>query len=147
MELPISLLSSAADEGDIFFFTSDCPVGIADHLHICIKHADQIVLMSTCSSQIDTAFRMAKLQGYDMNTFPVFTQNKDNQFRKPQTYVNCNKVIELSDDEFGNLLKRGKIHKLDGHIDKNGLDIIAKGIILSPDIERRIKRLFNPNTP
>lgn len=142
MELPVSLLGSAASEGDIFFFTSDCPVGIADHMHICIKHADKVILLSTCSSQIDTAMRIAMLQGYDMNTFPVFTQNEENKFRKPQTYVNCNKVVELTDEEFGKLVKSGKIHKLSGNIGKLGLSLIARGIKLSPDIEGRIKRLF-----
>lgn len=142
MELPVSLLGSVAGEGDIYFFTSDCPVGIADHMHICIKHADKVILLSTCSSQIDTAMRIAMLQGYDMNTFPVFTQTAENKFRKPQTYVNCNKVVELTDEEFGNLVKSGKIHKLNGNIGELGLSLVAKGIKLSPDIEGRIKRLF-----
>lgn len=142
MELPDSLLGSVAGEGNIYFFTSDCPVGIADHMHICIKHADKIILLSTCSSQIDTAMRIARLQGYDMNTFPVFTQTEENQFRKPFTYVNCNKVVELTDEEFGNLVKSGMIHQLNGNIGVAGLALIAKGIRLSPDIEGRIKRLF-----
>lgn len=142
MELPNSLLGTVAGEGDIYFFTADCPVGIADHMHICIKHADKVILLSTCSSQIDTAMRIAKLRGYDMNTFPVFTQTAENKFRKPQTYVNCNKVVELTDEQFGDLFRRGMIHKLEGNIGEIGLALIAKGIKLSPDIEGRIKRLF-----
>ncbi|MCQ2256709.1 MAG: hypothetical protein MJZ41_01800 [Bacteroidaceae bacterium] len=142
MELPANLFGSVAEEGDIYFFTSDCPVGIADHMHVCVKHANKIILLSTCSSKIDTAMRIAMLQGYDMNTFPVFTQTEENKFRKPQTYVNCNKVVELTEEEFGNLVKTCKIHKLSGNIGKIGLSLIAKGINLSPDIEGRIKRLF-----
>lgn len=83
MELPNSLFGTVAGEGDIYFFTADCPVGIADHMHICIKHTDKVILLSTCSSQIDTAMRIAKLRGYDMYTFPVFTQTAENKFRKP----------------------------------------------------------------
>lgn len=143
MELPTSLIGSATDEGNIYFFTSDCPVGIADHMHICIKHADKVILLSTCSSQIDTAMRIAVLQGYDMNTFPVFTANDENKFRKPQTYVNCNNVVELTDEQFGSLIKGGKIYKLNGNIGQLGLSLIAKGIKLSPDIEGRIKRMFD----
>lgn len=142
MNLPDNLLGAAAAEGDIYFFTADCPVGIADHMHICIKHADKVILLSTCSSQIDTAMRIAKLQGYDMNTFPVFTQTEENQFRKPQTYVNCNKVIELTEREFGNLVNSNKVYKLKGNIGKLGLALISNGIKLSPDIEGRIKRMF-----
>ena len=37
MDLPASLLGAVVEEGDIYFFTSDCPVGIADHMHICIS--------------------------------------------------------------------------------------------------------------
>ena len=59
MELPANLFGSVAEEGDIYFFTSDCPVGIADHMHVCVKHADKIILLSTCSSKIDTAMRTA----------------------------------------------------------------------------------------
>lgn len=142
MELPASLLGSAVGEGDIFLFKSDCPVGIANHMHICIKHADKVILLSTCSSQTGTAMRIAMIRGYDMNTFPVFTPTKENKFRKPQTYVNCNKVVELTDEEFGNLVKSGTICKLDGNIGTLGLSLIAKGIKLSPDIEGRIKHLF-----
>lgn len=142
MNLPDNLLGAVAAEGDIYFFTADCPVGIADHMHICIKHADKVILLSTCSSQIDTAMRIAKLQGYDMNTFPVFTQTEENQFRKPQTYVNCNKVIELTEREFGNLVNSNKVYKLKGNIGKLGLALISNGIKLSPDIEGRIKRMF-----
>ena len=143
MELPNSLLGAVAGEGENYFFTADCPVGVADHMHICIKHADKVILLSTCSSQIDTAMRIAKLRGYDMNTFPVFTQTAENHFRKPQTYVNCNKVVELMDEEFGDLINRGMIHQLDGNIGKTGLALIANGVKLSPDIEGRIKRLFD----
>ena len=74
MELPISLLGAVANEGDLYFFSSDCPVGIPDHIHICIRHKGTVLLLSTCSSQIDTAMRIAILKGYDMNTFPVFLQ-------------------------------------------------------------------------
>ena len=142
MELPDSLFGAVVVGGDIYFFTADCPVGVADHMHICIKHANRVILLSTCSSQIDTAMRIAELQGYDMNTFPVFPQTEENQFRKPLTYVNCNRVIELTEKEFGNLIKNGKVHKLNGNIGMRGLDLIAKGIKLSPDIEVRIKRMF-----
>ncbi|MDE6000191.1 MAG: hypothetical protein K2H04_09030 [Bacteroidaceae bacterium] len=142
MELPANLLGSAVGEGDIYLFNSDCPVGIANHMHICIKHADKVIFLSTCSSQISTAMRIAMLRGYDMNTFPVFISTKENKFRKPQTYVNCNKVVELADEEFGTLVKSGRICKLEGNIGTLGLSLIAKGIKLSPDIEGRIKRLF-----
>jgi len=142
MDLPEVLIGQMVNEGELYFFTTDCPVGIADHIHVCIRHANKVLLLSTCSSQIDTAMRIAQLHGYDMNTFPVFLKDDVNMFNKPQTYVNCNNVVELSDKDFGKIIKDGKVHKLNGHIDANGLKLIANGIKLSPDIEGRIKKMF-----
>lgn len=97
MELSSNLFGAVVGEGDLYFFTSDCPVGLADHIHVCIRHLDKILLLSACSSQIDTAMRIAVLKGYDMNTFPVFLQDEENKFRKPQTYINCNNILELTE--------------------------------------------------
>lgn len=77
-----------------------------------------------------------------MKTFPVFPKNDVNKFTKEQIYVNCNHVIEISESEFGKLIKDGKIHRLDGRIDELGLGLIANGVKLSTDVERRIKDLF-----
>ena len=65
-----------------------------------------------------------------------------NQFQRDMTYVNCNNVIEVSDLEFGKLIKEGKVHRLSGHIDELGMSLIANGVKLSPEVERRIKDLF-----
>ena len=77
-----------------------------------------------------------------MNTFPVFPKNDTNKFTKELTYINCNNVIEISENEFGKLVKEGKVHRLDGQIDALGLQLIAKGVKLSPEVEGRIKDLF-----
>lgn len=142
MELPESLMGAAVGEGEKYFFTVDCPIGVQEHIHICIKRNNKILLFSTCSSQTDTAFRLAMLKGLDMNTFPVFTRNDVNKFQKDMTYVNCNNVIEVSESEFGKLIKEGKVHRLSGHIDELGLLLIANGVKLSPEVERHIKDLF-----
>lgn len=142
MEIPNSLIGAVIDEGEKYFFTVDCPIGIQEHIHICIKRHNKILLFSTCSSQTSTAFRIAKLKGYDMNTFPVFPKNDVNKFTKEQTYVNCNHVIEITESAFGKLIKEGKIYRLQGKIDALGLQLIANGVRLSTEVERRIKDLF-----
>lgn len=142
MDLPTSLLGASVGEGEKYFFTVDCPIGVQEHIHICIKRNNKILLFSTCSSQTDTAFRIAKLKGLDINTFPMFARNKVNKFQKEVTYVNCNNIIEVSQSEFGQLIKDGKVHRLSGHIDEQGMSLIAKGVKLSPEVERRIKDLF-----
>lgn len=100
MDIPTHLSGSVVTEGEKFFFTSDCPIGIRNHIHICIKRNNKYLLFSTCSSKTDTAFRLAKLKGLNINTFPVFPKNDVNKFTKEQTYVNCNNVIEVSKDLF-----------------------------------------------
>lgn len=142
MELPGSLLGAVVGEGEKYFFTVDCPIGVQEHIHICIKRYNKILLFSTCSSQTDTAFRLAKLRGLDLNTFPVFTRNNVNKFQRDMTYVNCNNVIEVSEAEFGQLIKDGKVHRLEGKLDEFSMALIANGVRLSPDVERRIKDLF-----
>ena len=142
MDIPGSFVGSAVGEGEMYFFTVDCPIGVQDHIHICIKRNNRILLFSTCSSRIETAFRLARLRGLDINTFPVFTRNAVNKFQKEETYVDCNNVIEIGEAEFGQLIKDGKIHRLDGTIDAFGLELIARGVKLSPDVERRIKEWF-----
>lgn len=142
MDLPESLIGAVVGEGEKYFFTVDCPIGVQDHIHICIKRNNKILLFSTCSSRTDTAFRLAKLKGLDINTFPVFTRNNVNKFSKEMTYVNCNNVIEVGEMEFGKLIKEGKIHRLSGRIDEQGMSLIANGVKLSPEVERRIKDLF-----
>ena len=127
MDLPGSLIGTAVGEGEKYFFTVDCPIGI---------------LFSTCSSQTDTAFRLAQLRGLDLNTFPVFTKNNVNKFQKDITYVNCNNVIEVTEAEFGQLIKEGKVHRLDGHLDAQSMWLIANGVKLSKDVPGRIKDLF-----
>jgi hypothetical protein len=79
----------------------------------------------------------------DLNTFPVFVKNDINKFTKSQTYINCNNVIEISETEFGKLIKDGKVHRLEGKIDAQGLQLIANGVKLSPEVEGRIKDLFD----
>lgn len=142
MELPAELLGSVAQEGDIYFFEKDCPVGVANHMHVCVKHADKFVFLSACSSQIDTAMRLCKLKGYDLNTMPVFTSNEENKFKKAQTYINCNHLVELSEEHFGELVQRALIRKVEGNLNELDLELIAKGIKASPDIEHRVKALF-----
>lgn len=142
MDLPESLVGAVVGEGEKYFFTVDCPIGVQEHIHICIKRNNKILLFSTCSSQTDTAFRLAKLKGLDINTFPVLVGNEENKFSKNMTYVNCNNVIEVSETVFGRLIKEGKVHRLSGQIDELGMSLIANGVKLSPEVERRIKDLF-----
>lgn len=142
MDLPAGLMGAVVEEGAKYFFTVECHIGVPEHIHICIRRHKKILLFSTCSSQTDTAFRLARLRGLDLNTFPVFTRNEVNKFQRDMTYVNCNNVIEISESDFGQLIKEGKVHRLDGRLDDADMQLIANGVKLSKDVPGRIKDLF-----
>lgn len=129
-------------EGDKYFFAADCPIGIKEHIHICILNKGRVLLLNTCSSQMDTAIRIARLKGYDINTFPVLKRDDVNKFRKEFTYVNCNDVVETTEQEFIELLKQGTVRKLSGVIGEQEMSLIRDGLRLSTQIERRVKELL-----
>lgn len=142
MDLPSSLYASTVAEGKMYFFKSDCPIGIKDHIHICIKRGDTIFLFATGSSQIEKAIRRAKVLGYDLNTYPVFPATSTNRLKKPQTYIDCNHPIESTHEEFANLIKSGKIYELTGIFDEDSLQLIRNGVKLSSIVEERIKQMI-----
>lgn len=48
----------------------------------------------------------------------------------------------VGEAEFGRLINEDKVHRLEGRIDEFGMSLIANGVKLSPEVERRIKDLF-----
>lgn len=143
MELPAKLIGASAEESRIYLFKGDCPVGIADHMHVCIKRNGQVLIFSTCSSQISTSIRLAQIRGWNINTYPVMAPDNDNHFTAP-TYINCNEVWQMSEEEFGRLYAEGKISdtKGSGFINETGMRLISNGIKLSTQITDDVKELF-----
>ena len=142
MEIPASAYGATVTEGKMYFFKSDCPVGVSDHIHVCIKRVDTVFLFATGSSQVEKAIRRAEVLNYDINTYPVFHSNDINKLTKDQTYIDCNSPIEISHGEFSNLLKDDKIYELTGYFDANSLAIIINGVKRSSVVEQRIKNLL-----
>lgn len=142
MDIPSALYGATVAEGKMYFFKSDCPIGIKDHIHICIKRKDRIFLFAAGSSQVEKAVRRAQLLGYDLNTYPVFPATEKNQLRKPQTYIDCNRPIETSPEEFSELLRTEKVYEMSGEFDEASLSLILKGVKISNLVEERIKRLL-----
>lgn len=142
MDLPASLYGTTVDEGKMYFFKSDCPIGVKDHIHVCIKRGDTIFLFVTGSSQIEKAIKRAQLLKYDLNTYPIFTASVTNQLKKPQTYIDCNRPIEVAHEQFIELLKTGKVYELSGVFDERSLSLIINGVKCSTLVEDRIKNLL-----
>lgn len=142
MELPVALMAESVGEGNIYFFTDACPIGVAGHMHVCIKRADEVLIFSVCSSQIDTAFRLAQLKGWDLNTFPVLKADDVNKFTKDLTYLNCNNVIRCGLGDFSRMLRDGSVRRLDGDLTEADLEMVAKGVRLSTVVPADVKKLF-----
>ena len=135
MEIPASLLGAVATEGEIFFFEKGCPVGIENHPHVLVRHNGNYLFLNTCSSSLDTAIRLARIRRWDNRTYPVIFKSAVNKLMR-DTYVNCNEFVELTEDEFGNLTRRGLILREvgGGTIPEADMIRIREGIDLSVNI-------------
>lgn len=142
MDIPVSAYGSTVAEGKMYFFKSDCPVGVHDHIHVCIKRGDTVFFFATGSSQVEKAMLRASKLGYALNTYPVFKSNDTNKLNKDQTYIDCNNPIEISQEDFSNLLKDDKVYEMSGLFDANSLAIIINGVKCSTVVEQRIKNLL-----
>ena len=135
MEIPASLLGAVATEGEIFFFEKGCPVGIENHPHVLVRHNGNYLFLNTCSSSLDTAIRLARIRRWDNRTYPVISKSAVNKLMR-DSYVNCNEFVELTEDEFGNLTRRGLILREvgGGTIPESDMIRIREGIDLSVNI-------------
>ena len=142
MELPDSLLESSIEERKIYFFTKNATIGSPNHMHVCIRLKDRVLLFSTCTSQTDTVYRLGQFKGWDMNTFPCFKKNEQNKFDRELTFVNCNNIIQCDKDEFLKFIKNGSIIPLDGTLNEREMNLISNGIQKSITVAQEIKELF-----
>lgn len=142
MELPESLLENTIEEQKIYFFTEKALIGIPNHMHVCIKIKDRILLFSTCTSQMDTVYKLGVLKGWNLNTFPCFKKNKQNKFEEELTFVNCNNIIPCDKNEFIKCLKNRSIIPLEGMFSKEDMKMISKGVHSSFMVPQEIKNLF-----
>ena len=141
MDIPTLAYGATVSEGKEYFFKVGCPIGVEDHIHICIHKGDKIFLFATGSSQLGTAEKRARVFHQDAKTYPVFVKDRINKFDK-DTYVDCNKPIETSPEIFSELVQKGLIYEMKGVLDTNSLYRIGEGVKLSPTVEERIKELF-----
>lgn len=113
MELPALAIGANVAEGEIYFFTDQCPVGIPDHPHVLLRHKEKYLFLNTCSSSLDTAIRLAQVRNWPIDSYPIVRKNNVNKLTD-DSYVNCNEYIELTEEQFGVLYKNGYIHREKG---------------------------------
>lgn len=141
MELPAKLLGQVVQDGEIYWFHEGCPVGVLGHRHICVRHKGQILIFGTCSSEMSTALRLARLKNENMNIYPMFTPSKTNAFTQI-TYVDCNKVFAVTEEEFGEWQSKAFIEKAKGKLVEHEMQLLIKGVLLSNEVAEETKDMF-----
>lgn len=114
MEIPQSLLENTIEENKIYFFTDKSKFGVKGHLHVCLRKGDEILLFSTCTSQMDTVYKLARYRGFDPNTI----------------------------DDFVSELRNGRIIPTEGFLSDAEMQTIASGVQKSQLVPLNIKKLF-----
>lgn len=73
---------------------------------------------------------------------PIFEKNDVNKLNKDLTYIDCNSPIEVSQDDFSDLINDGKVYEMQGVFDSESLAIILEGVMSSTVVEKRIKDML-----
>lgn len=105
MELPIQAYGSTVTVGKLYFFKTGCPIGVENHIHVCIFRDNRIFVFATGSSQLDKAKKRAAFLHYSPKSYPILSKDEVNKFDK-DTYIDCNKPIETSSEAFSELLNQ-----------------------------------------
>lgn len=142
MDLPIELVGQSVLKGEIYFFKKGCPKGIEEHMHVCVHHADQVLIFGTCSSQKNTAIRLAKFRKDDPDTYPFFKKSPTNCFTEDITYVDCNQVFSVTEEEFAEWRKEKKVKLNKGVFNEEELGRLIHGIMISNRVPGEIQDMF-----
>lgn len=135
MELPALAIGASVVEGEIYFFTEQCPVGVANHPHVLLRHKDKYLFLNTCSSSLDTAIRLAQARKWPIDSYPVVHKSAVNNLTY-DSYVNCNEYIELTEEQFGAYYKSGYIRRERGRgvLEEADMNRVRRGIEISVNI-------------
>jgi hypothetical protein len=147
MNLPASLFISGIRTKEVFYFsTNKINTGIP-HYFICIKKDEsEILLFSCCTTKGDKREEYITKMGISLETLVYIKPGEDGNPFNDETYVDCNKAIPFTIEEFEIMHKSGKIDYKGEISDDHYIQIII-GLLKSPQIEQSIKdTLPNPDT-
>lgn len=141
---PQNIYSSFVGEGQIYFFHEDCPVGIKNHPHICLKRGNKIFFFAVISSQIQKIPLWLRNPAFKPSGFPVILKSSSNQLEK-DSYVNCNNPYEISEIELEDLLKNKYITpwNTDASFSEEEFNLVMKGVMESDLVPQNIKDLIS----
>lgn len=141
MKIPSNLFINSVEGKKVYFFDRTTTIGVADHRHICItKTADKILYFACTTSQEDTINRFIEKQKIPAST--VVYIKKDGSIFKKDTFINCNSIFEISEEDFKNEYDNNRIDFM-GEISDNHYDQVLTGIMESPLVECEIKDIVS----
>lgn len=141
MDIPVELFGQVVEDGEIYWFNKGCPVGVLGHRHVCVRHKGKVLVFGTCSSKIQTAIRYAQYKHESMDLYPMFSPSATNALTEI-TYVDCNKVFTVTEEEFGEWQAKSYIKKDKGTLGEFEMQLLVKGVLLSTQVAEETKDLF-----
>lgn len=140
MKIPSDLFINSVESKKVYFFDKTSTVGVGNHRHICVtRTSDKILYFACTTSQEDTINRFIEKQKIPSST--VVYVKKDGSIFKKDTYINCNTIFEISEEDFKKEYDSNKID-LKGEISDDHYNQVLMGIIDSPLVETEIKDII-----
>lgn len=128
-------------EKDIYKFSKEFPSnqeqGIPDHYHICVKVADLYMIFNCCTSQSGKVKDRMEFFG---RIYVEVKNKRQTRFTEP-TFVDCDNVFSISNEDFNQYIVDGKV-EFAGRISGGDYQNIVNGILQSDLVEESTKKLF-----
>jgi hypothetical protein len=137
-----SLFSQTITERDVYYFSTEKINTDDPHYFICIKKSDTDVLIFSCgTTQWEKRLNYIQKKGLSTNTLVYIDPAKAGADFKKETYIDCNKYIPFTVDEFDKHC-RDKGIEYKGVLDEDYYEQILIGLHSSTEIEDAIKEIL-----
>ena len=142
MKIPTDTFLQHIGLQKVYYFSCNRIDTPDNHFWVCIQRTpDDVLILSCCTSQLETIERLIKYQRLLPETF-VFVSPKDNSnpFWK-DTFVNCNNCQLFTIDEFRAMYDSNRV-KYSGEISDAHFQQILDGVRLSTLVDGETKALL-----
>lgn len=110
MIIPSSLFINGVKTKEVFYFATNKINTDNPHYFICIKKDEsEILLFSCCTTKGSKREEYITKMGISLETLVYIKPGEDGNPFTDETYVDCNKAIPFTIEEFEGLYKNGKI--------------------------------------
>ena len=141
MELNRALLEQVVERRKIFKFRKSQLTSEKPHYHIVIHNDKEkkSYIFACSTTKYEKRKRYIELEGLPETTL-VWIKPSDNNGLTENSYIDCNSVFVISDDEFYQKYSEGEL-TLEGELEEGYFFQICAGIADSPRISNEIREL------